>query len=94
MWRHPDSLRRFVDEVEDAGVRPDLLVLDTLVNCLRGASDSDNGHMRELLGSAEEPVRRWGSAVLLVHHTPKIGDSPRGTQALQDGAAMRCLPNR
>jgi AAA domain len=85
-----ESTQQFLDAVNGAGVRPALVVLDTLGTCLGGADENDNGHMRELLDSAEEISRKWGCAVLLVHHTGKSLDSrtPRGAQALADGVAM------
>lgn len=71
-------------------IQPALVVLDTLGTCLGGADENDNGHMRELLDSAEDISRAFGCAVLLVHHTGKSEASrkPRGAQALADGVAM------
>jgi hypothetical protein len=88
LWRTPESVQNFIDSVNGAGVCPALIVLDTLGTCLSGASENDNGQMREILDSAEEIGRAWDAAVLLVHHTGKVGESPRGAQALQDGVAM------
>ncbi len=84
-----DSLQQFIDRVHGAGLSPKWIVLDTLGTSLGGANESDNGHMRELLDNAEELVREWHTAVLLVHHTTKAETrAPRGAQALADGVAM------
>jgi AAA domain-containing protein len=88
LWHNPESVQRFLNDVTGANVRPVLVVLDTLGTCLGGANENDNGQMRELLDSAEAISRVWGAAVLLVHHTPKVGEGARGAQALQDGVAM------
>jgi len=85
-----NSMARFIDEVNGANIRPRYIVLDTLATCLGGANENDNGHMRELLDSAEELGRQWDSAITLVHHAGKSESSrtPRGAQALADGVAM------
>jgi hypothetical protein len=89
LWHQPESVQTFIDEVNAAALRPVLVVLDTLGTSLSGANENDNGHMREVLDSAEDIGRAFGgAAVLLVHHTGKVGDTPRGAQALQDGVAM------
>jgi hypothetical protein len=88
LWHQPESVQNFIGEVNAAGMRPGLVVIDTLGTSLSGANENDNGHMREVLDSAEEIGQTWGAAVLLVHHTGKVGESPRGAQALQDGVAM------
>jgi RecA-family ATPase len=89
LWHNPDSLSRFIDEVRGATIKPAWIIFDTLSTCLGGANENDNGHMRELLDSAEDIRRALGNpAVTLVHHTGKTGNSPRGAQALADGVAM------
>lgn len=88
LWRNPENVQRFLDDVTEAKVRPVLVVFDTLGTCLGGANENDNGQMRELLDSAEDIGREWGAAVLFIHHTPKAGEGARGAQALQDGVAM------
>jgi hypothetical protein len=88
LWRQPESVHEFIDEVNASGQRPGLLVFDTLGTCLSGADENNNGQMREVLDSAEEIGRAWDASVLLVHHTGKVGETPRGAQALQDGVAM------
>lgn len=91
-----NSVSRFIDEVNGANIRPRWIVFDTLGTCLGGANENDNGHMRELLDSAEEISRAlYDAAVTLVHHTGKAADSrtPRGAQALADGVAMHAYLN-
>ena len=83
----------FIDEVNTSGLRPALVVLDTLGTCLSGADENNNGQMREVLDGAEEIGSAWDAAVLLIHHTGKVGKSPRGAQALQDGVAMHAHLN-
>lgn len=93
MWGQSKSVQDFIDEINAASVRPGLIVLDTLGTCLSGANENDNGQMREVLDSAEDIARAWDAAVLLVHHTGKKGEEPRGAQALQDGVAMHAYLN-
>lgn len=85
----PESLAEFMDGVNRLEVRPALVVIDTLATALGGADENDNGHMNQLADNADILARKWGAAVLLVHHTSRAGTLlPRGAQALQDRMAM------
>jgi hypothetical protein len=85
----PDTLSQLTYEVNRMGIRPVLVVIDTLGTALGGADENDNGHMNQLADNAESLAREWGAAVLLIHHVGKAGTSiPRGAQALQDRMAM------
>jgi hypothetical protein len=90
LWRDPDSVQEFIDEVTAERIQPTLVVLDPLGTCLGGADENDNGHMRQVLNSAEDISRELHTAVLLVYHTPTSGtEKARGAQALSDGVSMQ-----
>lgn len=79
------------------GIRPRLLVLDTLIRCISagGLNESDNGEMAAVLGLFEGVAKRVGCAIVLAHHTSKatslngLGDAQqaaRGASAITDNA--------
>lgn len=64
----PDGLRRVVDNVRAIGVRPSLIVVDTLHRFLSGDENSAQD-ARSMLDSCAALMGEFGCSVLLVHHT-------------------------
>lgn len=62
-----------------------LVVIDTLARSSLGAEENSAKDMGQVVEAAESIRRASAAAVLLVHHTARNGDSPRGSSAI-DGA--------
>lgn len=63
-----------------------LVVIDTLARSSLGAEENSAKDMGLVVEAAESIRRASRAAVLLVHHTARNGDNPRGSSAI-DGAA-------
>ena len=63
-----EGLRRVVDNVRAIGVRPSLIVVDTLHRFLSGDENSAQD-ARSMLDSCASLMGEFGCSVLLVHHT-------------------------
>ena len=73
----PRNLAETVDQL-----RPRLLVLDPFVR-LHRIDENASGEVAPLLAYLREPQRRYGVAVLVVHHARKGGACVRAGQALR-----------
>lgn len=82
------DLRRDLAEVETllARHRPDVLVLDSFRSLAPGLEENESGPAETALGPLRGFGRRFGCAVLVLHHTGKTGDGYRGSTAI--GAAV------
>ncbi len=74
----PD-LARLLQLVEEH--RPSLVVVDTLAASISGLDENSSEGMSKVV-HAMRAVRQLGPAVILVHHSPKSGDTPRGHSVL------------
>lgn len=78
-----DGLRKAIDAITAWGVRPALIVVDTLHRFLSGDENSAQD-AREMLDSCAELMGAFGGSVLLVHHTGNNEDNKgraRGSSA-------------
>lgn len=57
--------------------RPSLIVVDTLAASASGLDENSSADMSRIV-KAMRSLTRFGAAVILVHHSPKSGDTPRG----------------
>lgn len=57
--------------------RPALIVVDTLAASAAGLDENSSAEMSRIV-KAMRSLTRFGAAVILVHHSPKSGDTPRG----------------
>jgi hypothetical protein len=71
----------FVREV--AGLKPVLIVFDTLSRCLAGADENNQKDMSAAVGVCDRLRRQLGCSVLLLHHTTKDGQTERGSSVLR-----------
>lgn len=62
--------------------QPMLLVIDTLGRCMPGADENAPGPMSEAIEALDRIRRETRACVLLVHHSPKDGGTPRGHSSL------------
>jgi hypothetical protein len=79
--RHLCALRQIVAEL-----RPTLVVIDTLARAFPGLRENDSDEMSRVVQLARELTGICGSAVLLMHHVPKDGGTPRGHGVLNGDA--------
>lgn len=70
--------------LKDAGITPDLVIIDTLSDASAGVNENDNAAMSEVMRGAESLAYDLGCAVFLTHHTGKNGEGFRGAMAIKD----------
>ena len=80
----PSSHRAFL-EAACADLKPALVVVDTLKASFPGISENESADMDGVVSLARD-IAAEGPAVILVHHSPKGGDTPRGHSALNGDA--------
>ncbi|MCA9914729.1 MAG: AAA family ATPase, partial [Anaerolineae bacterium] len=78
-----DDLASFVREVENACKAPALVIVDTLARSMLGADENSTRDMGKFIESCEQVAHYFDCAVMLVHHTNKVGVVERGSGALR-----------
>jgi KaiC/GvpD/RAD55 family RecA-like ATPase len=73
-----EQLQRTVDAIYP-DKKPDLIVVDTLSKSFTGGSENDDVFMRRFAEACTRLIDAYHCAVTVVHHTPKSGDTPRGS---------------
>jgi hypothetical protein len=73
------DLARLQQLVEEQ--RPSLIVIDTLAASCPGLKENESDSMGAAVAMARS-LTKHGAAVLLIHHSPKSGDTPRGHSVL------------
>jgi hypothetical protein len=81
----PSTVDEFIKEVEDAGVKPSLIVFDTLSRMLSGMDENSAKDASLAVKRIEEIKRHFNCVVLVVHHTGKDGKTERGSSAFRGG---------
>jgi hypothetical protein len=71
-----EFLQRSADEL-----KPALIVIDTLAAAFPGIKENDPDAMGAIVATARD-LTRCGACVVLIHHAPKDGDTPRGHSVL------------
>ena len=59
------------------------VVIDTLARSMVGGDENNSGDMSAIVQAADQVRRSSGATVLLVHHSPKEGNTLRGHSALE-----------
>ena len=76
-----ESLARFM---EDSGIRPRLIVIDTMNYSLGTAGENDANQMTDYFSRlSRNLIRRFHATVILVHHTNKDGLDIRGSSTIR-----------
>lgn len=70
----PGEAEWFARGIRQAGAEPDIVVVDTLSQTLRQASDSDDAAVREVYSAFHQWAEEFGASGLIVHHTKKPSD--------------------
>ena len=76
-----DDVAGFLAEVQAKGLRPALVVFDTLSRCFAGGDENSAQTVSTLVEAIDDMRRATGAAVLLVHHSRKDGSAERGSGA-------------
>lgn len=81
-----DSMEEFIAEIEESGVRPKLLVIDTLFHFMVGLDESSVRDAGVAIKALEDLKTRLGCTILILHHTGKDKEKGlRGSSALFNG---------
>lgn len=77
------DLRHGIGELRDVleDERPDLLILDSF-RSLWGGDEDRSGEAGSVLAPLLELAREFNVAIVVIHHTPKNGGTPRGSGAI------------
>lgn len=65
---------------------PQLIVFDTLAMCMRGGDENSARDMGIVISNCRRIQKQLNTAILVVHHTGKSGNSERGSSALRGAA--------
>lgn len=76
-----ESRQAFIDEVNEEGIRPTMIVVDTLARSAVGMEENSNKEMGQFVAGLDALRAIWDCGVLVVHHTGKDGHI-RGASAL------------
>lgn len=82
-FMEPKEVDAFVEQCNKH--QPVLIVIDTLSKCLPGADENAPGPMTTAVDVMEQVRLLTQACVLVVHHTPKDGSTPRGHSSLLGG---------
>ncbi len=85
-----ETLFKFISEwkqrLEKGEAKPlDLLVIDTLHTAIVGADENSSTDMGQVLHGCRNVAEQLGCAVIVVHHTNKVGEEERGSSAMRGG---------
>lgn len=78
------SVETFILEIEISGIKPSLIVFDTLARCVVGAEENSAKDMGVVMENCDKIKKALGTSVLLVHHSGKsVSSGERGSSALR-----------
>lgn len=83
----PD-MARLLQLVEEH--RPSLIVVDTMAMAVSGLDENSSDDMGKIV-KAMQSLAELGPAVVLIHHSPKSGDTPRGHSVLNGALDMSMI---
>ena len=69
---------------------PSLIMIDTLAASAAGLDENSSADMSRIV-EAMRSLTRFGAAVVLVHHSPKSGETPRGHSVLNGALDMSMI---
>lgn len=78
------EVKEFIESLKD--LNPALVVVDTLARAMVGGDENSSRDMGLFIRACNEIQRKLECAVLLIHHTNKLGDAERGSGALRAGS--------
>ncbi|HEX4189227.1 MAG TPA: AAA family ATPase [Solirubrobacteraceae bacterium] len=96
LWLMPSNVKLHGEEYVTAWIEamrtqlgsnaPDLVVVDTLARNFVGGSENNPQEMGLFVDGCERIRQAFATALLILHHTTKEGDSERGTESLRNAS--------
>lgn len=81
---NPTELLTLAKAIDETAGRPALIVLDTLARCFGGGDENSTQDMSQFISACDAIRRKYGSTILVVHHTGHSDKSrARGAIALK-----------
>jgi hypothetical protein len=71
-----------------------LIVVDTVSRALDGGDENSPADMGTFVANCDRMREATGATMLGVHHTPAVGDNPRGHTCLKNGSEIRMLAKK
>lgn len=68
---HVDELRALMKEIDALPIPPVMIVVDTLARAAQGVDENSSKEMGPIMERMATFARRYGCAVMAIHHTPK-----------------------
>ena len=90
----PDDITDFIKVLAARGIRPALIILDTLARVIVGGDENSARDMGIAVEGIERIKRETSATVLVVHHTGKKGETERGSSALRGAADAMIVCSR
>lgn len=78
-----DEVEDTMQSLDERGLAPRLVVVDTWSRCLAGGEENNNGEAERALFQLDKFRQKYESSVLIIHHCDKVGQWPRGAYALR-----------
>ena len=69
-----DDVETLLATLRTAGIRPDLIVLDTLARLMVGADENSAKERGQAIAGMDRVRQETGATVLVIHHTRKTGE--------------------
>lgn len=73
-------------EIAALDMPPVLITIDTMARCLVGGDENSAKDVGLFIDRADKLAKRFGAALLVIHHTGKNGEHERGSSALRAAA--------
>jgi hypothetical protein len=81
-----EDVSSLIKLIHDRGIKPSLIVLDTLARCFVGGDENSAKEMGEFIDGVGKLQKAVGATVMVLHHTGKNGATERGSTALRGAA--------
>ncbi len=67
-------------------LQPELIIMDTVAHCMLPGDENSTSNMMQFVRAAKRIQKKYGAAVLLIHHSNKEGIVERGNGSLRAAA--------
>ncbi|MPY73110.1 MAG: AAA family ATPase [Alphaproteobacteria bacterium] len=82
-----DHIQALADSIDAAGIKPDILVIDTLARAMAGLDENSAKDTGVIFEHLDYLKRRFGCAVIVIHHSGKTpGKGARGSSNIDASA--------
>jgi hypothetical protein len=87
MLNEARDVESFIADLKAAGIKPVLIIFDTLQRCFTGDENSTRD-MSALVAGADRIRAETGATILVIHHSPKDRSTYRGSSVFAASADM------